>query len=764
MTASKQEILVSVDALDQSVDINEVFTTFVIKYPQKNHAILYINKEHILSYVLQNLDLKAKANYSWADLQRIARELENCIYAVGNRLPGPLDHISHTLESADELTSNASNLAKHLILGAPAGLDDADLLSSPLACPRNKEAVFTKNDPEFLGAVRREFCRYLFNMAQPAIESRVIANPDDEKQLLTFIHTFLGLYPILEPAHGERITIPRKLNPGIWTWVEYQFERIDISPTTGLIASLLTEDKDRMYAYGLTPKSHPQIESYLLFSGTTFEVGQGSDLSVLSNMAPGNSLGELHDMTHVSRWLNAQKTKVITAGQSQGGVLAMLTAARFPHKIVMAHCFNPTALSKDTLARLLPRWLTIPEESRPTVYIYTQHGDIVFELEQGFLPGKNTHIYKMLSDKETPAINASVYSLLPGIIPKSLIKKLTPVIARIYEAHVHLFAGHKGLVMLELNLDKEQARFSREMTSTGKWMVTSMIFHDKKINLFQKLFNQKYPQGAPSSDIKTDIFHFALQHPSLMRIVALIYPDLDASMNLIETSHSLNSQESVSSYGSLKLIPSQQEDYQIPYDPQELILFSKDVTDEMTRNPQALEQLMHSTKMTLIELSRLQSKTCLNLLRDPQTIYELVNIVPFSLLSEKEPYIFNAILSRPRALVLLVKEAKVPINTLLALDLNLIAELMRNPVSVVRLINEASLPFEQLIMFSSSTRRDFIIHSNAVSRLIKSTSMSIEYLLTLDQNTRIELFTQSIGLVLKNSLDPLHSIDMRLWG
>ena len=238
--------------------------------------------------------------------------------------------------------------------------------------------------------------------------------------------------------------------------------------------------------------SHPTAEPYLLFSGTTFDVGQGVYLARISNITPGCSSGESHDMTLVTAWLKKQKHKVVISGQSQGGVLAMLTAAKYPDEVASAHCLNPTALSKHTLGRVLPNWCAIPEERRPSIMIYTQHQDPIFGLEKGFLPGKNTHIYLLIPEKDELSVNASFASLVPAIVPPLFINKITSSIARAYQAHGHLYSAQGYIVMIELNLARENARYFRELSSNTKLLVSSLFFSAKKDSLLMYLCEKKY--------------------------------------------------------------------------------------------------------------------------------------------------------------------------------------------------------------------------------------------------------------------------------
>jgi len=482
-------------SLNISLNINDVYAEFITRYPRHKQDFLAAKKALILQTILQNLGFVEKSTYSPSELTKITGELHQSVFAVGHRLAAHIED-DDVLEAPLTSTINARNLAKHLILGTPMGKDGADIMSSPLATPKNIAALFKQHDPEFLSALRTEFKYLLTRISKPAIESKHIIDPADERQLIAFIHGLLGFYPLLEPATGERIIIPIKMGLDGWRAVEYIFERIDISPKSGLLGRLLPDERARLYAYGLTPISHKDAHSYLLFSGTTIGVGQGAQLSLLSNITPEFSVGESHEMALVEKWLSTQPKKVFTTGQSQGAVLAMLTAARYPKKIDMAFCFNPTGLSKHTLARVLPHWHTIPEEQRPFVMVFTQHKDPIFWLEKGFLPGKKTHLYKVISDAQKPSINVSLSSLMPSMTSQVLLRKITPIIALAYEAHVHLYTGHPLVAIIELNLARENGRLSRELSSNMKLFVSSMFFPFHKAKLITDWAAQKYGCSA----------------------------------------------------------------------------------------------------------------------------------------------------------------------------------------------------------------------------------------------------------------------------
>lgn len=525
-------------------NIDTVYESFVSYFDHGKQSVLREQKSLIIPPILSSIGLCSKSHYSENELDDIAQALKRNVYAVGRRLVDSIEN-EDQLESPTTLEANARNVSKHLLFSTVMGEDGDDVLKSHLCTPYNIEAAFTQHNPIALDALRKAFQNFLYTLAKPAIDLGRVDDPADEKQLTAFINNFLSFYSLLEPVTNEKIMLPKKIGSGMWEAVEYQFERIDISPKSGLIADLLIEERDRIYAYGLIAINHPLAEPYLLWSGTAFDVGQGVYLSRASVITPGYSMGESHDMSLVSEWINKQKHKVITCGQSQGGVLAMLTAARYPDKIASAHCLSPSALSKHTLARMLPKWCAIPEARRPSISVYTQYQDPIFNLEKGFLPGKNTRIFLLIPESNKLSVNASLTSLLPKI-PSFIVNKITPFIAHSFQAHAHFYSAHRYLVMIELNLERENARVCREFSSNLKLFASNLFFPANKANLLMHLLEKKYKFNSIHKAGGYSILLFllgalvneALKNPRLTKGILLglifylvVFPQIEGEIN-----------------------------------------------------------------------------------------------------------------------------------------------------------------------------------------------------------------------------------------
>lgn len=522
--------------------LDRIFNNFVSTYPFDKQKLLHLKKEIILETVRSNLGIKNKKQYSAEELKAIENGLPQTIYIVGKRLMD-LKESETKLEPPTTLQKNAANLVKHLMFGVPAVEDKTDLLESHLLCAESIKAVSEEHNPLFLKAIREQFQHYLGRLAEPFIESKPSSkklDTQDEIQFISFIHNLLGFYTLLEPEKDEIFFLPKKMGTR-WQLVEYQFNRIDISPQKDVVAKLLVDEKDRVYAYTLTAtKLH--CESYLLFSGTTFGVGQGAPLSILSTLKPGYSCGEPHDMTEVRKWIHAQTQKIIVAGHSQGGVLAMITAARYMKHIKAAFCFNPSALSKKTLARYLPIWNRTIEKNKPEIIVYTQQYDPIFIVEKGFLPG--TTIYKIIPDHEKPAINGSLklkWNKLSLPIPHALFEK----VVKHYEAHVHFYTGHQQVLMVKLDVNRENARLWREVTADAKLAVTSIVHPIARLSFLSYLYSKKNSVSPLQKKVAfstlalmcATLLKTSMKHPrlafgglALLALVLIIVPQIESEV------------------------------------------------------------------------------------------------------------------------------------------------------------------------------------------------------------------------------------------
>lgn len=351
----------------------------------------------------------------------------------------------------------ARNALRHLTYGVP--LRECKLLTGA-----NFSALFINRDDKLLAAVREEL-QNIFANANHYVNN-IAYNTHDlaaENRFEVFIKNLLAVYPFLNPQQNEHLLLPQKVN-GKWQPVEYAFEKIDISPQSGLLSKLI-EDEDRLYAYGLVPCDRAEAKPYLLFMGSAYPSSQGAEINWLYNFKPNYSVGEGHDTTFLDKWIK-QHNNITTIGHSKGGTMAMITAAKYPKEIAEADCLNPTALNEATIRRLNPRWLKTPSPKRPHINVFTQMGDPVFYIEKRFLSGTN---FYQIWDKAGPT---------NGII-----------------SHIHYLAGREYACIKKLDTrDQEINPKWRDFVTQNKQALNWIIFPILYTKLCLKLAARKAKQ------------------------------------------------------------------------------------------------------------------------------------------------------------------------------------------------------------------------------------------------------------------------------
>jgi hypothetical protein len=416
-----------------------------------------------------------------------AHELDDLVYASGG-LPNFIgknksDEIEPDVdfEDPEQLARRAArNFLRHITRGTIVK-SGAEGKSYAKCLALIERCVDKERSQELLNALREEMKIIFQNAAAWIIEND---DPANEKQFEIFMHGLLALFPFTDPEETETIKLPQKVNHK-WIEAEFQFKKIDISPQTGIIANCLKRldkpnevNKHRIYAYGLSPltEQDPAIQAHLLLMGTTYPTGRGAGLSVLNNFRPGYSVGEGHDTTKLDEWINDPHNKsIIVSGQSQGAVMAMITAARHPAKISVAHCLNPTALNSGTFKRVSKKWNALSDDKRPVINAYVQKNDPVFGLEHGFLKG--THLYH----------------IHPNHYHVSSYKRFLPeFIQRLSEAHLHNFCGRNFALILRGNIQQENNSRRRELKGDIKEGVNIVVFPFLVIDLCVNLRIEKW--------------------------------------------------------------------------------------------------------------------------------------------------------------------------------------------------------------------------------------------------------------------------------
>lgn len=460
---------------------DDAFQLFLKAYSPEQIKLLDKNKEAIFKQCHSHLSLDNNIKkYSEKDSRLVLQTLHKTVYSCAY-IPAGLIRKGDKLES-DQLNPDsqykidtaipARNLLRHIVRGTEIhGSDERYHKGLDLV----QHALENKKNEELLKDLRLEI-KYIFkNIAERLVKKddekqnpEPVKAPANEKQYEILISNLLAAYPFVDPTN-EPIEIPQKMPNGSWKNVIYDVKKIDISPQSGLL-SMLLKDKDRIYAYGMTPRDNKEAQSQLLLMGTTYTTGQGARLSVLNNFRPRHSVGEGHDMTHLDKWVNTQE-KIKVTGHSQGGTMAMIAAARHPSKITHADCLNPTALTNATLDSLNKKWLSTDKAKRPSIHVYAQQGDPVFPLENGFLEGTR------------------LFRVIPGVNKKSNLKWFIPsFIQKATEAHLHHVAGYESSLILEMNAQKESFTSWREFRSDIKgalnWILYPFMYTDLATHLF----------------------------------------------------------------------------------------------------------------------------------------------------------------------------------------------------------------------------------------------------------------------------------------
>lgn len=454
---------------------DEAFQSFLKGYTPEQKELLVKNKDAIFEQCHSHLGLDSSPKkYSEKDSRLILETLHTTVYACAQIPEGLItkgDRFESDIADADNPSKISSviparNLLRHIVRGTEIhGSDERYHKGLELV----QYALEEKKDEGLLRELRIEMRAILLRIAERLVKKEeekqktdTTTPPANEKNYEILISNLLAAYPFVDPTDAP-IEIPQKMPNGSWKTVMYDIKKIDISPQSGLL-SLLLKDKDRIYAYGLTPRDNKEAQSQLLLMGTTYTTGQGAGLSVLNNFRPRNSVGEGHDTTLLDKWINTQE-KVKVTGHSQGGTIAMITAARHPEKISHADCLNPTALTHATLNHLNQQWLSKEKAKRPSIHVYAQQGDPVFPLEDGFLEGTR------------------LFRIIPGVNKKSNLKWFIPsFIQKATEAHLHHMAGYESSLILEMNAQKENFTGWREFRADIKgalnWILYPFMYAD----------------------------------------------------------------------------------------------------------------------------------------------------------------------------------------------------------------------------------------------------------------------------------------------
>lgn len=326
------------------------------------------------------------------------------------------------LEKEEFLTKSAQLLLKALWLNWdenhwPHTVFDAKFIKH-LATKHSHTTVFYKallhqSDPFLLKAIRIEVQAVLQRLLQTLRTSPPQTDHDKLKVHLT-IHNILSLFVMFCPSPLETLTVPQYIDEQ-WQAIKFQINPIELTPNHGIWPHFIN-DQDRLFSYGFTPTHPAEAASILVHCGTGWPTAQGSALQLLADIWPYKTPGEVFfEWQHeaINHWLDQQNGKVVVAGLSLGGALAMLTAMHRPDKVQEALCLVPPGLDPftkyDEHHSLFGAWERCPAAERPSVIIQKQSFDPVskcgvfkesFQLIKAELAeeGRNWHIaFKLFS-------------------------------------------------------------------------------------------------------------------------------------------------------------------------------------------------------------------------------------------------------------------------------------------------------------------------------------------------------------------------------
>lgn len=306
-------------------------------------------------------------------------------------------HTNHSVPIFTKILSNSKfynkkepgrNIAKWLFSEAKVS---KEMLSFNLF-----RALFLQHDPTFYREFRdglQEILNNVFYHLKNNDYHNLFNQNTRDLQFDALMTAVTAMIAYTEMDENTTVKIPQIINKQ-WLMIEYKVEPIQL--TSSVLGS-------PYYAYGLTviDKYNNTAPNLLLFMGTNnFPTATGAHHTVLSDLVPGHSVGEIlykQGECKLKAWIeshsidtNGNINPITAIGQSMGGSLAIITHLKNSIR-VRAKAYNPPALlSKHKRNYNLQDALTNP------IIIYTQKEDPIFQIGN-WLP-ENSIIYKISSD------------------------------------------------------------------------------------------------------------------------------------------------------------------------------------------------------------------------------------------------------------------------------------------------------------------------------------------------------------------------------
>ena len=349
-------------------------------------------------------------------------------------------------------------------------------------------ALMKDRNPAFITTISGYFYAILQAMSKQLVAGQLFAAGENEK-IRVLISCMLSLLPFFEPPEGTLIHIPLKIN-GQWRDIEYRAIKIDISPRSGLLASLL-EDEDRMYDYILEPNNDEakEVPNIVSLMGTSPDMIRGSDLAVLENYRPNHSLGEGHNLEAIGNAMAKNGRHNFVVGHSKGANMGMVIAAKFPDRVERVDCLNPAGLCASTLKR----FAHVTSATWSKVNIYHQLGDPVFLFEQGLPLGVN--LYGIIDPHFEESIAQYSRVALPEWRLFKPIQRLcnwfTDGIQTHADTHLRYLVAHRHAKIIPMDVAAENHLRGREFRNDIKETMNKILFPMKYGALCGKILARK---------------------------------------------------------------------------------------------------------------------------------------------------------------------------------------------------------------------------------------------------------------------------------
>lgn len=314
-------------------------------------------------------------------------------------------------------------------------------------------SILLKRNIEIIEVLGEQLQLILHNIKEQAERSK---DPEFKIQAQIMVGNIIALLPYFSPEYfrSKELAIPKfDVSQLRWRNVVY---RITCSPME--LPSLFW---NKFLGKGidiveLEPLNESEREPAIrVFQGTTYPAGKGMWMTLLADVTPFSSVGEIFFLCEdsIKKSLDASGRPLELYGQSLGGALAMLVAAKWSERVEKAVVFSSPKLLSKTLKRLQAKNAFQGKGSFPKVGLFIQEGDLV-PMAGDALPNQ-TEIFSLSKEKE---------------VAGNFFK-------RKFFSHAQCFAGLKGVKIKRI-----------DVKDIEKWSLTGIIHYILSPFLFAFLF------------------------------------------------------------------------------------------------------------------------------------------------------------------------------------------------------------------------------------------------------------------------------------